>query len=157
MTAQLAGLSDDPAEDFRRIVAALTRRTGDPDYAVTLTADVFRTAWAEDRTGTTVGYCSLLSLALRAAAAAVRDADAAAARQPSDAGAIASLRVRDREVLRMVYWDELSMAELAEFLGCSMAQAGIRLDRAYRRAERRLQRRENRRAQTSRRRNGVPL
>jgi DNA-directed RNA polymerase specialized sigma24 family protein len=33
----------------------------------------------------------------------------------------------------------MSMGELAEYLGCSIARAGRRLDRAYRRAERRLQ------------------
>jgi DNA-directed RNA polymerase specialized sigma24 family protein len=56
------------------------------------------------------------------------------------AGIIASLCPKEREALRLVYWDQLSMGELADYLGCSMTRAGALLDRAYRHAGRRAQR-----------------
>jgi DNA-directed RNA polymerase specialized sigma24 family protein len=79
-------------------------------------------------------------MALDATANVANGVDHAAARSASDAGAIASLRPRDRQILRLVYWDQVSMAELAEYLDCSIAEAGRRLDRAFRHAERRLRR-----------------
>ena len=42
------------------------------------------------------------------------------------------LRERDREVLMLSYWDELTTAELAQTLGCSPSAAAVRLRRARR-------------------------
>jgi hypothetical protein len=120
-----------------RITAAVARRTGDLHYARAVTVDAYQAAMTGPG-GATPGFGSLLSAALDAAAEAANNVDQAAARTPSDAGAIASLRPYDRQILRLVYWDQVSMAELAEYLDCSIAEAGRRLDRAYRRAERRL-------------------
>lgn len=122
-----------------RILAAVARRTGDPQYARAITVDAYRAAFTAPE-GVTPRFGSLLAAALDAANKAVNDADKATARNASDAGAIASLRSSDRQILRLVYWDQVSMAELAEFLDCSIAEAGRRLDRAYRHAERRLRR-----------------
>jgi RNA polymerase sigma-70 factor (ECF subfamily) len=44
--------------------------------------------------------------------------------------AIARLRPLDREVLRLVMWEELSHAEAAEVLGCSVNAVALRLRRA---------------------------
>jgi RNA polymerase sigma factor (sigma-70 family) len=48
------------------------------------------------------------------------------------ADVLARLRERDREVLMLSYWDELTTAELAQTLGCSSSSAAVRLHRARR-------------------------
>lgn len=123
-------------ESFQRLNVFLARRTGDADYAQILALDAIRWAGSRAQEGTVVPFGSLLAASLRAVAETIRERDAAEARQDSMAGVIASLPSAEREVLRLVYWDEVSMAELADFLGCSMARAGALLDRAYRHAER---------------------
>ena len=44
----------------------------------------------------------------------------------------------DREVLALIAWEELSVAEAARVLGCSAPQFSVRLFRARRRLERLL-------------------
>ena len=44
-----------------------------------------------------------------------------------------TLRVRDQEVIRLAYWDELPHAAIAEMLGCSRTAVDVRLHRAIRR------------------------
>ena len=44
--------------------------------------------------------------------------------------AIAKLRAGDREALMLVYWEELSYAEAAKVLGCSVNAVGTRVHRA---------------------------
>ncbi len=44
--------------------------------------------------------------------------------------AMASLRERDREVLMLVVWDELTHAQAAAVLDCSVSAVGVRLHRA---------------------------
>jgi Sigma-70, region 4 len=122
-----------------RILAAVARRTGDLQYAKAITADAYRAA-STGPEGATPGFGSMLATALGAATKVANDMDEAAAYTATDAGVIASLRPSDRQILRLVYWDHVSMAELADYLGCSIADAGRRLDRAYRLAERRLRR-----------------
>ena len=48
------------------------------------------------------------------------------------ADVLVGLRERDREVLMLSYWDELTAAELAQTLGCSPSAAEVRLHRARR-------------------------
>lgn len=127
-------------EHFNRILAFLARRTQDPDHAQVLALDVLRTAWAAEAGPDGPGFNTLLVAAAGTAAAAANRADAALAQQDSVSGAVASLGSADREILRLVYWDNVSMAELAGFLGCSISTAGRRLGRAYGKAERRLRR-----------------
>jgi RNA polymerase sigma-70 factor, ECF subfamily len=50
----------------------------------------------------------------------------------------AQLRAVDREVLALMAWEELSVADAARVLGCSAAVFSVRLHRARRRLERRL-------------------
>ncbi|HEY3737190.1 MAG TPA: sigma-70 family RNA polymerase sigma factor [Jatrophihabitans sp.] len=47
--------------------------------------------------------------------------------------ALAGLSVRDREVLRLRAWEQLSVADAAKVLGCSPAAYTVRLHRARRR------------------------
>jgi len=47
--------------------------------------------------------------------------------------ALAMVPVRDREVLLLAVWDDLDRAAIAEVLGCSKANASLRLHRARRR------------------------
>ena len=65
----------------------------------------------------------------------------------SDAGGDAAvweawdrLRAADREVLALIAWEDLSVAEAARVLGCSAPQFSVRLFRARRRLERLLAR-----------------
>ena len=44
--------------------------------------------------------------------------------------AIAQLKPADREALRLVHWEQLTYAEAAETLGCSVNAIGIRVHRA---------------------------
>ena len=50
----------------------------------------------------------------------------------------AQLRAVDREVLALVAWEELSVADAASVLGCSAAVFSVRLHRARRRLARQL-------------------
>ncbi|MBC3760786.1 RNA polymerase sigma factor [Quadrisphaera oryzae] len=54
------------------------------------------------------------------------------------AEALARLSAPDREVLRLVGWEELDAGEAAEVLGCSRAAFRVRLHRARRRLEAQL-------------------
>lgn len=123
--------------DFERLTMFLARRTGDTDYAQILATDAFRWATGQAQEGIDVPFGTLLAAAVRPAAAAIRDKDDEVAQQESIAGIIATLRPVEREVLRLVYWDQLSMGEVADYLGCSMARAGALLDKAYTHTERR--------------------
>ena len=44
--------------------------------------------------------------------------------------ALQSLPERDQEILRLVAWDDLSVGDAAEVLGCSKTNAAVRLHRA---------------------------
>src|SRR5262249_2848876 len=60
--------------------------------------------------------------------------------EPEDAvlTALASLRERDREALRLVYWDGLEPSEAARALGCTAVAMRVRLHRARARLARAL-------------------
>ena len=44
--------------------------------------------------------------------------------------ALAGLREKDRDILQLAYWDELSIADIAGVLHCSESAAKVRLHRA---------------------------
>jgi RNA polymerase sigma-70 factor (ECF subfamily) len=79
---------------------------------------------------------------VRAREAAQRErrapADSDAAGDPGVWEAWDRLRPADREVLALVAWEDLSVAEAARVLGCSAPQFSVRLFRARRRLERLL-------------------
>jgi RNA polymerase sigma-70 factor, ECF subfamily len=64
--------------------------------------------------------------------------DAAELEDPRLWEAWAQLRAADREVLALVAWEELPVADAARVLGCSAAGFSVRLHRARRRLERLL-------------------
>jgi RNA polymerase sigma-70 factor (ECF subfamily) len=47
--------------------------------------------------------------------------------------ALATLSERDQEILRLVGWEELTVSEAAEVLGCTRTTAAVRLHRARKR------------------------
>lgn len=49
-------------------------------------------------------------------------------------GVLAALGIRDKEILVLAAWEELSVSEIARVLGCSRANAAVRLHRARKRA-----------------------
>jgi RNA polymerase sigma factor (sigma-70 family) len=57
--------------------------------------------------------------------------------------ALAKLTPADQEVLRLVGWEELDVAEAAVAMGCSSSTMAVRLHRARRRLERALRAAEN--------------
>ena len=65
-------------------------------------------------------------------------ADEVAAEDPAGWEAGNRWRAGDREVLALIAWEELSVAEAARVLGCSAPQFSLRLFRARRRLERLL-------------------
>jgi RNA polymerase sigma-70 factor (ECF subfamily) len=44
--------------------------------------------------------------------------------------AMMALREKDRDILQLAYWDELSIAEISQVLNCTKASAKVRLHRA---------------------------
>ncbi len=62
--------------------------------------------------------------------------------------AIEELSVRDQEVIRLAYWDELPHALIAELEGCSVGTVDVRLHRAVRRLEKGLRRTGHRHHET---------
>jgi RNA polymerase sigma factor (sigma-70 family) len=66
------------------------------------------------------------------------DMAAAVTERASLEQALASLAVSDQEVLRLVGWEELDLAEAAVVMGCSRSAMAVRLHRARRRLERAL-------------------
>lgn len=75
----------------------------------------------------------------------VRAADDAVTTEPAPVGdrvlarAFATLSERDREVLRLVAWEGLSLGEAAVVLGCSALACRVRYHRAKTRLARRLE------------------
>ena len=156
----------DPESQFRRVYdesfksvysyigARVPNRADTPD----LVAEVFATAWrrmdqvpagAESRAWLVGVARRVLSHHYRAEARRGRLLDRIAAEPKATAGdSAAALRLdsafgrlgpRDRELLRMMTWDELSNEEAAQVLGCSTNALAIRLHRARRRLARQLE------------------
>jgi RNA polymerase sigma-70 factor, ECF subfamily len=146
---------------YGRIHAYAARRVG-RDAADEIAAEVFVIAWRrfEDVPPEPLpwlyGVARNVVLRYRARVArqtAARDAlgrerlvagDALEAHDEALWEAWGRLREPDREVLALIAWEELSVAEAARALGCSSSVFSVRLDRARRRLERLLARREGR-------------
>jgi RNA polymerase sigma-70 factor (ECF subfamily) len=134
-------------------------RLDDRAEVADVVADVFAVAWRRraDRPAGTEELPWLLGVARRVLAdhrrastrrmrlvARVAAQPAAAPRSTDDdlaeqlEGAMAVLGERDREALRLVAWDDLSHADAARVLGCSLNALNVRVHRALRRLERAL-------------------
>ena len=53
-----------------------------------------------------------------------------ALQQQAVADSLLRLREKEREILLLAYWDDLSTVEISEVLGCSPSAAKVRLHRA---------------------------
>ncbi|MDQ0850866.1 RNA polymerase sigma factor (sigma-70 family) [Arthrobacter sp. B3I9] len=138
------------AEHSARVYGYIARRINDRHRAEELAADVFRIAW-EKQLPEPPGIGWLLATARnvigneykgrRRRQELVERLKEEARRElfrpvADERAAVAEvlmqLRERDREVLMLSYWDDLTGAELGEALGCSASAAAVRLHRARR-------------------------
>ncbi|BCW12967.1 hypothetical protein NtRootA4_41280 (plasmid) [Arthrobacter sp. NtRootA4] len=137
------------AEHFSRIYQYIAYRISDRERAEELANDVFRIVWEKQppeppgigwliATARNVlgneykGRSRRQQLMQRLAEeartqAAITNDDA---QQASVAEILSLLKDRDREILMLSYWDDLTTAELAESLGCTPSAAAVRLHRA---------------------------
>ena len=76
---------------------------------------------------------AILPLAVDAARHERPAGEGAAGRLAAVQAALAKLSGADQEILRLVGWEELTVAEAAIVLGCRRATAAVRLHRARRR------------------------
>jgi RNA polymerase sigma-70 factor (ECF subfamily) len=133
-----------------RVYGYIACRINDRHRAEELAADVFRIAW-QKQLAEPPGIGWLLATARnvigneykgrrRRQELVERLKDEALSQVPAAdteeraavAGVLVQLRERDREVLMLSYWDELTTIELAQTLGCSPSAAAVRLHRARR-------------------------
>ncbi|MET8278744.1 sigma-70 family RNA polymerase sigma factor [Micromonospora sp. NPDC005174] len=143
------------AAEYAHIVRYGLRRLGDSDASAELAQEVFVVAWRRrgevpDRSLPWLYGVArrLLANQWRSRRAApdvlpIADADLTQVADPSRAdttvgiadirAALATLNDLDQEVLRLVGWEELTVSEAAQVLGCTRATAAVRLHRARRR------------------------
>ncbi|GIJ48416.1 siderophore-interacting protein [Virgisporangium aliadipatigenens] len=134
------------------------RRLTDPDAVAELTQEVFVVAWRRRADVPDQGLPWLYGVArrllanhwrgLRASPAPVplpgkettvgADHHAAADRLADVRRALATLSDPDRELLQLIGWEQLTLAEAARVLGCSRPTAAVRLHRARGRLTRAL-------------------
>lgn len=134
-------------DSYPRVYSYVRRRVESAELAEELAADVFRVVWQKwgDEPRTDIAW--LLTVARNLIGNAYRSRDRLQALQAklrasaqlrsgaeSEAlvvhDALAALRDKERDILQMAYWDELSTAEIAGVLGCSESAAKVRLHRA---------------------------
>jgi RNA polymerase sigma-70 factor (ECF subfamily) len=137
-------------QHFRRVYRYIAYRINDLPRAEELAADVFRIAW-EKQLAEPPGIGWLLATARRVLSNEYKGRrrrlelmdrlkDQARSQAPGTddevqaavAAVLLRLNERDREVLMLRYWDELTTAELSQTLGCSPSAAAVRLHRARR-------------------------
>jgi RNA polymerase sigma-70 factor (ECF subfamily) len=134
-------------DNYPRVYGFVRRRVESAELAEELAADVFRVVWQKGDQAQLTDIAWLLAVARNLIGNAYRGRDRQAALQdklrsaavlrfgedsPNLAiqDAMAGLRDKDREVLQLAYWDELSIAEIAGAMSCSEAAAKVRLHRA---------------------------
>ena len=139
--------------NYRPVLAYVVNRLGSADEVPDVVADVFTTAWRRlpdipappvDRLwlyGTARRVIArrhrsagrLRRLLGRLAAEQHRTGQPASARDPAQErvlAALGTLKPAEREALLLVYWEELSYAEAAQALGCSVNAVGLRVHKA---------------------------
>ena len=133
----------------QKVLNFIRRRISSEETAQELTADVFRIAWQKYSEVPEASLPWLLSVARNVIGNAYQarqrarelqerlvEAERIKARaglepQPSGrAEALDLLREKEREILILAYWDDLSLRDIAIILGCSESTAGVRLYRA---------------------------
>jgi RNA polymerase sigma-70 factor (ECF subfamily) len=134
-------------DSYPRIHKYVLRRVDDAELAQELAADVFRVAWQKwDGTDSTE-IPWLFTVARNLIGNAYRGRDRQRALHEklmvssvegswadsdniSVEDAMMALREKDRDILQLAYWDELSIAEIAQVLNCTKPSAKVRLHRA---------------------------
>ncbi|EEP73114.1 hypothetical protein MCAG_03441 [Micromonospora sp. ATCC 39149] len=141
--------------EYGQVVKYGQRRLADLDAAAELAQEVFVIAWRRRREVPDRSLPWLYGVARRLLANAWRArraapdvlaiADAGLLREPGVFGAdatvgvadlqaaLATLADLDQEILRLVGWEELTVSEAAQVLGCTRTTAAVRLHRARRR------------------------
>jgi RNA polymerase sigma factor (sigma-70 family) len=134
-------------DSYPRVYRFVRRRVESAEMAEELAADVFRVVWQRWSDGQEPEMPWLLTIARNLVGNAYRSRDRQQALQDrlrsaavvrfgdeSDnvavQDALARLREKDRDILQLAYWDELSIAEIAGVLQCSQSAAKVRLHRA---------------------------
>jgi RNA polymerase sigma factor (sigma-70 family) len=136
------------AEHFSRIYQYIAYRINDRERAEELANDVFRIVW-EKMPAEPPGIGWLISTARNvlgneykgrrrreqlmerlAEEARIRASEGEDDQQANVADILSKLKDKDREILMLSYWDDLTTAQLAESLGCSPSAAAVRLHRA---------------------------
>ncbi|MFC4020986.1 RNA polymerase sigma factor [Micromonospora sp. GCM10011542] len=142
------------AAEYANIVRYGLRRLADADASAELAQEVFVIAWRRRKEVPDRSLPWLYGVARRLLANQWRSRRTAPAVLPitdvdlvragssgADAtvgvtdvqAALATLRDLDQEILRLIGWEELTVAEAAQVLGCTRATAAVRLHRARRR------------------------
>ncbi|WP_234399414.1 RNA polymerase sigma factor [Psychromicrobium lacuslunae] len=133
----------------QKVLNFIRRRISSEETAQELTADVFRIAWQKYSEIPETSLPWLLSVARNVIGNAYQarqraqelqerliEAERAKARNGLDpqprgrAEALNLLRDKEREILILAYWDDLSIRDIAIVLGCSESAASVRLYRA---------------------------
>lgn len=140
-------------ENYSLVVATAQRRVDSIEDAEEIAAAAFRVAWQRHSAGEELSVPWLYGVvrnlvgneyrrrgrqtALTERLASQAEIDGAHDDRIQDDGdiellrdAMASLPKKHREVLEMTYWDDLSGAEVAEYLGLSVGAVHVRLTRA---------------------------
>jgi RNA polymerase sigma factor (sigma-70 family) len=134
-------------DSYPRVYRYVRRRVESPELAEELAADVFRVVWQKWHDQPRSDIAWLLTVARNLIGNAYRSRDRVVALQAKLRAsavlrsgaesedlvvhdAMAALRDSERDILQLAYWDELSVAEIAGVLQCSMAAAKVRLHRA---------------------------
>jgi RNA polymerase sigma factor (sigma-70 family) len=137
-------------QHFARVHGYIACRINDQHRAEELAADVFRIAW-EKQLPESPGIGWLLATARNVIGneykgrrrrhelverlkeeASSHVPESNTAERAAVAEVLMQLRQRDREVLMLSYWDDLTGSELGQALGCSASAAAVRLHRARR-------------------------
>jgi RNA polymerase sigma factor (sigma-70 family) len=134
-------------DSYPSVFRFVRRRVESAEMAEEIAADVFRVVWQKWADDPRTDIAWLLSIARNLIGNAYRSRDrrralqeklraAAVARYGGESehvaveDVMARLRVQDRDILRLAYWDGLGTAEIAGVLQCSESAAKVRLHRA---------------------------
>lgn len=134
-------------DSYPRIHKYVLRRVDDAELAQELAADVFRVAWQKWDGAVSTEIPWLFTVARNLIGNAYRGRDrqkalhdklmvspAAESWGTSDDAsvedAMMALREKDRDILQLAYWDELTIAEISQVLQCTQSSAKVRLHRA---------------------------
>lgn len=134
-------------DSYPRVYRFVRRRVESAELAEELAADVFRVVWQKWDDEPRSDTAWLLTVARNLIGNAYRSRDRQQALQDrlrsvavvrfgdgsenlAVQDALAGLREKDRDILQLAYWDELSIADIAGVLHCSASAAKVRLHRA---------------------------